>query len=132
MHRLIALVLLLAAASTAQPDDVTAKSWPHAGSKEIEVRMPPFETPEPEAYLCTSAPLPGGGAAPLRLTGVRPLSSASTVHHMLLFGEGGERERGEREARAFSMLEGRAGGRRRARVASFSFPQPSSLFSFLT
>jgi len=46
---------------------VLAAEWPAAGTREVEVRMPPFETPEAETYLCTSAPLPGGGATPLRL-----------------------------------------------------------------
>ena len=78
---LIALLAVAATLALAAPAE-----WPASGTREVEVRMPPFETPDVEQYLCTSAPLPGGGATPLRLTGVRPLSSATTVHHMLLFG----------------------------------------------
>lgn len=81
------LLVTLSAATAQQPNNDA--DWPASGSRTIDVRMPAFETPEPETYLCTSAPLPGGGAAPLRLTGVQPLSSASTVHHMLLFGKSG-------------------------------------------
>ncbi len=83
---LLLLLLLLTLAATALAAEGDA-AWPASGSRELEVRMPPMETPEAEAYLCTSAPLPGDGGVPLRLTGVRPLSSANTVHHMLLFGE---------------------------------------------
>ena len=53
----------------------------------VDVVLPPHETTADEEYLCTSAPLPGDGASPLKLTGVAPLASKETVHHMLLFGE---------------------------------------------
>ena len=53
----------------------------------VDVLLPPHETAADEEYLCTSAPLPGNGATPLKLTGVAPLASKETVHHMLLFGE---------------------------------------------
>lgn len=53
----------------------------------VDVVLPPHETTTDEEYLCTSAALPGDGAAPLKLTGVAPLASKEVVHHMLLFGE---------------------------------------------
>lgn len=50
----------------------------------LPVVLPEHPTSEPDAYLCTSVPLPD---RPLKLVGIASNSDQRVVHHMLLFGE---------------------------------------------
>lgn len=76
--------------SPAQAMAAAAESSPE-GEFSVEARLPPFQLEEQDAYMCTAVPLPKD--RPLKLVGVDPLSRKEVVHHMLLFGERGQRAR---------------------------------------
>ena len=57
---------------------------------ELPVVFPEYEVTENDAYLCTSVPLPD---RPLKLVGVESTSDQRIVHHMLLYGGCGGKQR---------------------------------------
>ena len=65
------------------PADSSSDAGSGPGEFAVEARLPPFQSNEEDAYLCTSVQLPDES---LKLVGVDPLSRKEVVHHMLLFG----------------------------------------------
>jgi hypothetical protein len=74
---LLLLLLLL------HPNHAAAKPAPDAIKFNITIPADATVTPEPDAYVCTTLPLP---ATPMKLVGIAPLARQEVVHHILLFG----------------------------------------------
>ena len=52
-------------------------------SRWMQIRMPPFETDEHDAYLCAAFPIPEDMRS---ITHIKPYANQTDVHHMLVFG----------------------------------------------